>query len=411
MRRSQRPIVSEAYTSFGSWTLQKMGQALWPTIWKAIKSKKGISCLNDQIVSVDCFDFKDFMDKAEEADIDYAAGSASDPAINAIYEVKLDNESLNKLLFGSPDGLKTRDPKELKGILFNDYWRSYCEFFTGEEELNVIFSDSSNNEEDDDFEDFDDVEESKYISAYREVLLEEDDGFEDFDDEEEGIKGNSESTSSLKVKEATMQLIFDANKYVYVGGRSDESKVAGAKKLNPNYVEKITIVVKLGFKEADLEPMAIGTFTYRPHRNESMNPPPTFRERMGQVWKRGGTPLDAALLKYAASKLFGGGKFAALFSKTIQEESLDFKVEPEADLKKNISNAKSVKGIVQNSLTKKFDKIERSFSDKLYEICDGIDNLSYNIERKNQNKASFNFSIVYHGKTIYSCPITLNEPK
>ena len=407
MRRSQRPIVSEAFTSFGSWTLQKMGQALWPTIWKAIKSKKGISCLNDQIVSVDCFDFKDFMDKAEEADIDYAAGSASDPAINAIYETKLDNESLNKLLFGSPDGLKTKDPKELKGILFNDYWRSYCEFFTGEEELNVIFSDSSNNKEDDDFEDFDDVEESKYISAYREVLLEEDDDFEDFNDEE---GGNSENSSSLKVKEATMQLVFNAHGYVYVGGRSDESKLAGAKKLNPNYVEKITIDVKLGFKEADLEPMAIGTFTYRPHRNESMNPPPTFRERMGQVWKRGGTPLDAALLKYAASKLFGGGKFAALFSKTIQEESLDFKREAKADLSNIKADPKSAKGKIQNSLAKKFDAIQEFISDKLDEIPT-VNSLGFHIERQNQDTGDFKFSVVFHRKTIFSALFTLKEPK
>lgn len=407
MRRSQRPIVSEAYTSFGSWTLQKMGKALWPTIWNAIKSKKGISCLNDQIVSVDCFDFKDFMEKAEEADIDYAAGSASDPVINAIYETKLDNESLNKLLFGSPDGLKTKDPKELKGILFNDYWRSYCEFFTGEEELNVIFSDSSNSEEDDDFEDFDDVEESKYISAYREVLLEEDDDFEDFDDEEEG-GGNSESASSLKVKEATMQLVFNAHNYVYA--TKDENKIAGAKKLNPNYVEKITIDVKLGFKEADLEPMAIGTFIYRPHRNESMNPPPTFRERMGQVWKKGGTPLDAALLKYAASKLFGGGKFAALFSKTVQEESLDFKREAKADLSNIKADPKSAKGKIQNSLAKKFDAIQEFISDRLDEIPT-VNSLRFHIERQNQDTGDFKFSVVFYRKTIFSALFTLKEPK
>ena len=134
---------------------------------------------------------------------------------------------------------------------------------------------------------------------------------------------------------------------------------------------------------------------------------------MEEVFKPHGKPLDAAVLKYFASRMFGGTKVAEFFSKTVQQEKVKFEVKEKCDKRYNESNFSSPRGLVLKTDSKKIEKIQANLQQRIDNLIEkvGASHLRITTKLKNQNEAKFEFEITFYGHQLYIGTLSLTDSK
>lgn len=361
---SYNKIISESYhRQLGlMWTESSAKRSISNMLKKGFNIDDVLADFDNFLVPKKWFSFKKLFSAKPEIKIDSFSGKNC--TIQVIYTQNFSENEIKNLIYGK-EGKK----EKIGGIIYNEELTSHLEHF----EFKLPPDLQENPDNDEEGEDDDLAEDSPNDSSA-------DDGLEE-----------SASTKNKKpiIMEASNN-IPTGIKVIFYFSRVNYIKNIKARQMkNPNYIESFSGNVYLGFGDPDNEDglIKLGTVTYAQSRFANMNPPKPIKDQIKEMWDKPNKDfgmwgnLAQKGMAAAANGIFGG-----LFSKTIQEESLDIKLDNKFQYNNNTKGG---------NLEKRSDKIVTAKSiinKKFVEKYAGA-NSGFNLSDNGDNKFKLIFKV------------------
>ena len=325
-------ILESYHRQFGlMWTESAAKKSIENMLKKGFNVEDILADFDDFLVPKKWFSFKKLFSSKPKIQIDSFSGKNC--KIIATYSKDLSDDEMNSLVYGKDD-----KKKKIGGIIYNEALTPQLADFGFEIPSDAKGAEQESNDEDNDSE----LDES-VNTAFNNIIIEE---------------------SGSKPKK--INVVFNFTKVNYI------KNIKARQMKNPNYIESFSGSVYLGFDDSEDKLIKLGTITYAQSRYANMNPPKPIKDQIRDMWNKPNKDFGMwGTLAQKGMQAAANGIFGGLFSQTVQEESLDIKLEekfqynnnqPGGDLEKRASSIETAKSILQKEFDKKYSTANAGFT-------------------------------------------------